>query len=276
MLEDIYAPIEEDVDLTRILVDFNAENMAGVGAGDVLHTLDSVLDKTIDYFRQHKTKISPEVEEIIAKREALKAAMLETMLTVPRFLPSDWVKQFEVYQQEALRETSGINWARIMLLYPKYRTFEDGEADIFGNFTRARRSHWLMGIVFGPLDSKTFEEVDREIKSQVRSQHSSQTYNESSTSKLTEFLTKLIFACKYAEKMQKNNKNKDRKLKSHYQSESSVAIGYRFHEGKMTGKSQPSQFPYDSSQNSFVAEKSESKPSPITVFLPQVRCQARD
>ncbi|CAJ0593173.1 unnamed protein product [Cylicocyclus nassatus] len=182
MLEDVFAPLEEDVDLTKILVDFNAENMADVGAGDkrflkaankilrtayrdkafektltkaendvlakffsgkipydayVLHTLDTVLDKTIDYFRENKTKISPEVEEIIAKREALKAAMLETMLTVPRFLPSDWVKQFEVYQQEALRETSGINWARIVLFYPKYRTFEDGEADIFGNFTPA-------------------------------------------------------------------------------------------------------------------------------------------
>ncbi|VDM67499.1 unnamed protein product [Strongylus vulgaris] len=33
--EDIYAPLEEDVDLTKVLVDFNTENLAGAGAGDV-------------------------------------------------------------------------------------------------------------------------------------------------------------------------------------------------------------------------------------------------
>ncbi|KJH45731.1 hypothetical protein DICVIV_08206, partial [Dictyocaulus viviparus] len=35
-----------------------------------------------------------------------------------------------------------------------------------GNFTRARRGHWLWGCLFGPTDSKSFEEVDREKKSQ--------------------------------------------------------------------------------------------------------------
>ncbi|KHJ87838.1 hypothetical protein OESDEN_12380 [Oesophagostomum dentatum] len=71
------------------------------------------------------------------------------------------------YQEEALKETTGINWARIFLLYPAHRSFDDGEADVFGNFTRARRSHWLWGVIFGPSDSKTFEEVDKENKSQM-------------------------------------------------------------------------------------------------------------
>uniref|UniRef100_A0A0K0D013 Dynein_C domain-containing protein n=1 Tax=Angiostrongylus cantonensis TaxID=6313 RepID=A0A0K0D013_ANGCA len=68
-----------------------------------------------------------------------------------------------------LKQTTGINWARIGLLYPRHRAFDDGAADIFGNFTRARRGHWLWGCIFGPTDSKSFEEVDREKKSQARS-----------------------------------------------------------------------------------------------------------
>ncbi|KAK6037740.1 hypothetical protein COOONC_24756 [Cooperia oncophora] len=69
---------------------------------------------------------------------------------------------FVAYRLEAERETSGINWAKILLLYPRERAFDDGAADTFGNFTRARRGHWLWGCIFGPNDSKTFEEVDRE------------------------------------------------------------------------------------------------------------------
>ncbi|VDO39411.1 unnamed protein product [Haemonchus placei] len=78
-----------------------------------------------------------------------------------------------VYRQEAEKETTGINWAKILLLYPRQRSFDDGAADVFGNFTRARRGHWLWGCIFGPNDSKSFDEVDREKKSQVQfAQHS--------------------------------------------------------------------------------------------------------
>ncbi|RCN42523.1 hypothetical protein ANCCAN_11495 [Ancylostoma caninum] len=191
--EEIFAPLEEDVDLMKVLVDFNASNLVGVGAddafeqtltkeenevlakffsgkipydGNVLHTLDSVLDKTIDYFRSHKTNLDPETRELIEKRETLKAAMLQTMLSMPKFLPTGWVKQYEAYREEALKETTGINWARISLFYPQHRAFDDGAADIFGNFTRARRGHWLWGVIFGPRDSKTFEEVAKETQSQ--------------------------------------------------------------------------------------------------------------
>ncbi|KAL6729061.1 hypothetical protein Aduo_000152 [Ancylostoma duodenale] len=209
--EEIFAPLEEDVDLMKVLVDFNASNLVGVGAddrrsleaaqkilkvayrekafeqtltkeenevlakffsgkipydGNVLHTLDGVLDKTIDYFRTHRTNLDPETKELIEKRETLKAAMLQTMLSMPKFLPSGWVKQYEAYREEAMKETSGINWARISLFYPQHRAFDDGAADIFGNFTRARRGHWLWGVIFGPRDSKTFEEVAKETQSQ--------------------------------------------------------------------------------------------------------------
>ncbi|EYB99308.1 hypothetical protein Y032_0123g1134 [Ancylostoma ceylanicum] len=209
--DDIFAPLEEDVDLMKVLVDFNTSNLVGVGADDrrsleaakkilkvayrekafettltkeenevlakffsgkipydanVLHTLDSVLDKTIDYFRSHRTNLDPETKELIEKRETLKAAMLQTMLSMPKFLPAGWVRQYEAYREEALKETTGINWARISLFYPQHRAFDDEAADVFGNFTRARRGHWLWGVIFGPRDSKTFEEVDKETKSQ--------------------------------------------------------------------------------------------------------------
>ncbi|ETN83770.1 hypothetical protein NECAME_07198 [Necator americanus] len=129
--DDIFAPLEDDVDLMKVLVDFNAANLIGVRADDVLHTLDSVLDKNIDYFRIHKTNLDPEVNRLIEKRGKLKAAMLTTMLSKPKLLPAEWIKQYEV-----------------------------------GNFTRARRGHWLWGVIFGPSDSKTFEEVDKEKKSE--------------------------------------------------------------------------------------------------------------
>ncbi|KAK6726807.1 hypothetical protein RB195_004862 [Necator americanus] len=209
--DDIFAPLEDDVDLMKVLVDFNAANLIGVRADDrrsletaqkilkiasrekafektltkeenevlgkffsgkipydakVLHTLDSVLDKNIDYFRTHKTNLDPEVNRLIEKRGKLKAAMLTTMLSKPKLLPAEWIKQYEAYQREAMRETKGINWPRVCLLYPTQRTFDDGAADVFGNFTRARRGHWLWGVIFGPSDSKTFEEVDKEKKSE--------------------------------------------------------------------------------------------------------------
>lgn len=41
-------------------------------ATQVLHTLDNVLDKTIDYFRTNKTNLDPEIREIIEKRETVR------------------------------------------------------------------------------------------------------------------------------------------------------------------------------------------------------------
>uniref|UniRef100_A0A7I4XWY5 DUF4780 domain-containing protein n=1 Tax=Haemonchus contortus TaxID=6289 RepID=A0A7I4XWY5_HAECO len=209
--EDVFAAIDEDVDLKKVLEDFDLNRIQNVGQEDkhtldgarkilqvafrdkesekiltsyendvivklfsgkipfdanVLKVVDSVLDKTIDYFKTKKTQLDPEIQQLIERRNTLKAAMLHTMLTTPSFIPTSWVKQYEVYRQEAEKETTGINWAKILLLYPRQRSFDDGAADVFGNFTRARRGHWLWGCIFGPNDSKSFDEVDREKKSQ--------------------------------------------------------------------------------------------------------------
>ncbi|KAK5972851.1 hypothetical protein GCK32_004984 [Trichostrongylus colubriformis] len=209
--EDVFAALEEDVDLVKVLEEFDLNTIQGIRPDDkrslqtakkvlkvafkekafeksltpketdtitkffsgklsfdenVLQVLDTVLDKTIDYFKTRKTNLDQETKDLIEKREALKAAMLETMLSKPKFIPSSWVKQYEAYRLEAEKETNGINWAKIFLQYPRQRAFDDGAADVYGNFTRARRGHWLCGCIFGPNDSKTFEEVDREIKSQ--------------------------------------------------------------------------------------------------------------
>ncbi|VDL63543.1 unnamed protein product [Nippostrongylus brasiliensis] len=88
--------------------------------------------------------------------------MLETMLTTPKFIPKTWVKEYDRLHKEALKKTQGINWAKILLFYPKQRSFEDGEADIYGNFTRAHRSYWIVGCILGPTDSKSFEETEKE------------------------------------------------------------------------------------------------------------------
>ncbi|KAJ1353907.1 hypothetical protein KIN20_010683 [Parelaphostrongylus tenuis] len=144
--DDVFGALEEDVDLTKVLGDFNVDNIAGVGSDDVgdmatkrtldtaqkilkvaykekafektltkeendtlakffsgkipydasvLNILDEVLDKTIEYFRTHKTNLDPETKALIEQREALKAAMLQTMLSKPTFIPSEWVKQYE-------------------------------------------------------------------------------------------------------------------------------------------------------------------------------------
>lgn len=62
-----------------------------------------------------------------------------------------------------MRKTEGINWAKIILFYPRQRSFDDGEADIYGNFTRnLHRSHWIVGCILGPSDYKSFEETERE------------------------------------------------------------------------------------------------------------------
>uniref|UniRef100_A0A0K0D012 ATP synthase subunit d, mitochondrial n=1 Tax=Angiostrongylus cantonensis TaxID=6313 RepID=A0A0K0D012_ANGCA len=62
---------------------------------NVLNVLDGVLDKTIEYFRANKTNLDPETKALIEQRAALKAAMLQTMLAKPTFIPSEWVKQYE-------------------------------------------------------------------------------------------------------------------------------------------------------------------------------------
>ncbi|VDL73251.1 unnamed protein product [Nippostrongylus brasiliensis] len=134
---------------------------------EVLRTLDSVLDKTIEYFINNKIDVlDPEIKNLIEERRALKAAMLDTMLKKPSYVPAEWVKKFEDYHEEALKETSGINWTQIMFLYPRQRTFDDESPDIFGNFTRAQHTNWLWGCIVGPNDSKTFDEVEREKASE--------------------------------------------------------------------------------------------------------------
>ncbi|PIO76791.1 hypothetical protein TELCIR_01135 [Teladorsagia circumcincta] len=67
-----------------------------------------------------------------------------------------------------MRATTGINWAKILLFYPRQRAFDDGEADVYGNFTRRHRSYWILGCILGPNDSKSFEETEREKQAKVR------------------------------------------------------------------------------------------------------------
>ncbi|WKX89598.1 hypothetical protein Q1695_008893 [Nippostrongylus brasiliensis] len=164
--EDVFSELGEDVDLRQVLMDLDMNTLQGVRA-DVLRTLDSVLDKTIEYFINNKIDVlDPEIKNLIKERRALKAAMLDTMLKKPSYVPTEWVKKFEDYHEEALRETSGINWTQIMFLYPRQRTFDDESPDIFGNFTRAQHTNWLWGCIVGPNDSKTFDEVEREKASE--------------------------------------------------------------------------------------------------------------
>ncbi|EYC10164.1 hypothetical protein Y032_0057g2800 [Ancylostoma ceylanicum] len=208
--EDVFSALEEDVDLTKCLGDFDTESVEGVGASDrktlesakkilkiahkekaiektltkeenevvskffagkipydqnVLNVLDRVLDKTIDYLQTHGANLDAETKRLIEKRKALKAAMLETMLTTPKFIPTTWVQHYDRLHKQAMQETSGINWAKVLLFYPRQRSFDDGEADIFGNFTRCRSRHWILGCILGPNDSKTFEETERERQS---------------------------------------------------------------------------------------------------------------
>ncbi|RCN45938.1 hypothetical protein ANCCAN_08103 [Ancylostoma caninum] len=208
--DDVFSALEEDVDLTKCLGDFDTESVEGVGASDrktlesakkilriahkekaiektltkeenevvskffagkipydqnVLNVLDRVLDKTIDYLQTHGANLDAETKRLIEKRKALKAAMLETMLTTPKFIPTTWVQHYDRLHKQAMQETSGINWAKVLLFYPRQRSFDDGEADIFGNFTRHRSKHWIIGCILGPNDSKTFEETERERQS---------------------------------------------------------------------------------------------------------------
>ncbi|WKX89597.1 hypothetical protein Q1695_008893 [Nippostrongylus brasiliensis] len=157
--EDVFSELGEDVDLRQVLMDLDMNTLQGVRADkrlqamvrrfspfdeEVLRTLDSVLDKTIEYFINNKIDVlDPEIKNLIKERRALKAAMLDTMLKKPSYVPTEWVKKFEDYHEEALRETSGINWTQIMFLYPRQRTFDDESPDIFGNFTRAQHTNWL-------------------------------------------------------------------------------------------------------------------------------------
>ncbi|VDM82440.1 unnamed protein product, partial [Strongylus vulgaris] len=97
---------------------------------NVLNVLDRVLDKTIDYLQTHGAHLDPETKRLIDKRKALKAAMLETMLATPKFIPNTWVRQYDRLHKQALQDTKGINWARVILFYPRQRSFDDGEADI--------------------------------------------------------------------------------------------------------------------------------------------------
>ncbi|CAJ0593580.1 unnamed protein product [Cylicocyclus nassatus] len=208
--DDIFAELEEDVDLTKVLGDFDTESVEGVGASDrrtleaakkilkiahrekaiektltkeeneivskffsgkipydqnVLNVLDRVLDKTIEYLQTHGANLDPETKRLIEKRKALKAAMLETMLSTPKFIPNTWVQHYDRLHKQAMQDTKGINWARVILFYPRQRSFDDGEADIFGNFTRNRNRHWILGVILGPNDSKSFEETEREKQS---------------------------------------------------------------------------------------------------------------
>ncbi|KAK6726837.1 hypothetical protein RB195_004878 [Necator americanus] len=194
--DDVFSALEEDVDLTKCLGDFDTESVEGVGASDkktleaakkilrishkekaiektltkeeneiiskffsgkipydqtVLNVLDRVLDKTIDYLQTHGTTLDPETKRLVEKRKKLKAAMLETMLTTPKFIPSTWVQHYDRLHKQAMQETTGINWAKVLLFYPRQRSFDDGEADIC--------------CILGPNDSKSFEETEREKQS---------------------------------------------------------------------------------------------------------------
>lgn len=37
---------------------------------------------------------------------------------------------FPELHKQAMQETEGINWAKVLLFYPRQRSFDDGEADI--------------------------------------------------------------------------------------------------------------------------------------------------
>lgn len=76
-------------------------------------------------------------------------------------MPRTWAKKYEELRQQSRLETAGINWARVLLCYPTQKSFGDGPMDEFGNFTRRKR-HWLLAMLLGPADSKTFAETQRE------------------------------------------------------------------------------------------------------------------
>ncbi|KAK6059576.1 hypothetical protein COOONC_02788 [Cooperia oncophora] len=113
----------------------------------------------------HGVHFNEETQRLINQRETLKAAMFETMLKRPKFIPKTWVQQYDEFHKEALRATTGINWAKIILFYPRQRAFDDGEADL-GTSREDIAAIGLLVVFLGPNDSKSFEETEREKQAQ--------------------------------------------------------------------------------------------------------------
>ncbi|KAF1770068.1 hypothetical protein GCK72_001886 [Caenorhabditis remanei] len=127
----------------------------------VLAVLDSALDKIIDYLQKNNCAVDEETKAVMKKRDKLKAAMMKEFLVSPQYLPKTWTAKFNEWKSEAEKQKNGINWFRVLFSYPKHKSFDDGPEDTFGNFRRRHRG-FIMGIILGPGDVKSFEETKRE------------------------------------------------------------------------------------------------------------------
>lgn len=58
-----------------------------------------------------------------------KSALLEAIMGSPQFLPSSWLRKYDQWKAEADKETNGINWYRVLLYYPRQKSFYDGPED---------------------------------------------------------------------------------------------------------------------------------------------------
>ncbi|PAV89971.1 hypothetical protein WR25_06615 [Diploscapter pachys] len=127
----------------------------------VLTILDKAMDRIIGYIETHNVDVSPEVQKLIQQRAMAKSALLEAIMGSPQFLPSPWLRKYDQWKAEADKETNGINWYRVLLYYPRQKSFYDGPEDVYGNFRR-KNTHWLLGCILGPRDERAFDDFARE------------------------------------------------------------------------------------------------------------------